>query len=142
MANQGNERGNGGERESEIENQHKGLTMKQIIVKLGLAVCLISMAGCIHHQETVCQDVKRVKVEFENDTAGRLFYEALSRESAKRRGSESETQVSLPIIFDHKTRIVSGPNDAFNAAVTECDTNQDGKITEVEARIFADRHTK
>ena len=34
--------------------------------------------------------------------------------------------------------VVRGPNEAFNLAVTRCDTNRDGQITEQEARIFAD----
>ena len=36
-------------------------------------------AGCIHHQTTSYRDEARVPVTFENDEAGRVFYEALSR---------------------------------------------------------------
>lgn len=35
-------------------------------------------AGCISTKETVYREEARLKVEFENDTAGRLFYEAVS----------------------------------------------------------------
>jgi hypothetical protein len=35
---------------------------------------------------------------------------------------------------------VAGPNVKFNAAVAICDSNKDGKITEVEARIYANQH--
>ncbi len=95
--------------------------------------------GCISHRETVYRDEPRMKVEFENDTAGRIFYEALSKSAGRFKRSESATEVSLPIIFEHKQRTVSGENAAFNDAVRRCDTNQDGKITEQEARIFADQ---
>jgi len=35
--------------------------------------------------------------------------------------------------------VVRSENAAFNHAVRRCDTNQDGKITEQEARIFAEQ---
>jgi len=106
---------------------------------LGLAVATLT-AGCISHQETVYRDEPRLKVEFENDTAGRLFYETLSKMPSSGRRSESETEVSLPIVFEHKQRVVGSENIAFNDAVRRCDTNGDGRITEQEARIFAGQH--
>lgn len=93
-------------------------------------------AGCIHTSETVVHDESRTPVEFENDTAGRVFYEALSQRHHHAR-EESSTEVSLPLVFEHKVRTVRGPNSDFNDAVARCDTNHDGKITETEARIFA-----
>ena len=103
---------------------------------LSIAVLALLGTGCIHTSETVVHDEPRTPVEFENDTAGRLFYEALSRRSTRTR-EESSTEVSLPIVFEHKVRTVRGPNTDFNEAVSHCDTNHDGKITEAEARIFA-----
>jgi len=35
-----------------------------------------------------------------------------------------------------------GQNVVFNDAVACCDTNQDGKITEFEAEVFADNRVK
>ncbi len=96
-------------------------------------------SGCITHEETVYKDVPRAKVEFENDTAGRIFYEALSNMKSPGR-EESRTEVDIPVVFEHKHRVMSGgANMTFNDAVRECDTNQDAKITEQEARIFAER---
>ncbi len=111
--------------------------MKNPLILLG-TVALIT-AGCIHHKETVYRDVDRVKVEFENDTAGRMFYEALSRAPSNRGKRESKTDVSIPIVFSHSSETVTGENFAFNDAVRRCDTNQDGLITETEARLFAER---
>ncbi|HTI71835.1 MAG TPA: hypothetical protein VMF06_17800 [Candidatus Limnocylindria bacterium] len=108
-------------------------------MKLTTLVPLIAAtvaAGCIHTSETVVRDDSRTPVEFENDTAGRLFYETLSRRGRSNR-EESTTDVSLPLVFEHKVRTVRGPNIEFNEAVSRCDTNHDGKITETEARIFA-----
>lgn len=111
---------------------------KQVYVLPGVAAAVLAVTGCISHNETVYRDEARMKVEFENDTAGRLFYEKLSQSAGDQR-NESETQVSLPIIFEHKQRVVRGENTAFNAAVRRCDTNADGRITEQEARIFANQ---
>jgi len=36
-------------------------------------------------------------------------------------------------------RVVDGPNRKFNEAVGICDSNKDGKITELEAKIFAEQ---
>jgi hypothetical protein len=110
-----------------------------LLLALGLAVAALT-AGCISHRETVYRDEPRMKVEFENDTAGRLFYETLSKMPSSGRRSESETKVSLPIVFEHKQRVAGGENATFNDAVRHCDTNGDGRITEREARIFAGQH--
>ena len=112
--------------------------MKTTLLPLLLAAAGLP-TGCIHHHETVYRDVERVKVEFENDTAGRLFYEALSKAPREHGQRESKTDVSIPIIFSHSKEIVTGQNQPFNEAVRRCDTNQDGRITELEARLFAER---
>lgn len=106
----------------------------------GLALALAALnTGCISTEQTVYQDQERVKVEFENDTAGRLFYEALSKQQSRRGRTESKTEVSIPVVFDHKRRVVEGESISFNQAVRRCDTNRDGRITELEARIFAEQ---
>ena len=108
---------------------------------LTLAMAVLN-TGCISTEQTVYRDQERVKVEFENDTAGRLFYEALSKQQSRRGRSESKTEVSIPVVFDHKRRVVEGEGVAFNRAVRRCDTNGDGRITELEARIFAEQAEK
>jgi hypothetical protein len=93
-------------------------------------------SGCISHDETIYQDTERMPVSFESETAGRVFFEALSKRPGGR-SDETSTEVNLPIVFHHKVKTVRGPNAAFNDAVLRCDTNRDGKITELEANIFA-----
>ena len=104
------------------------------------AVAILVLTGCIHTEKTTYRDENRVPIEFENDTAARIFYEALGNTRSPR--SESSTEVSLPIIFEHKERVVQGESVAFNNAVRRCDTNRDGRITEAEARIFAEHTPK
>ena len=98
--------------------------------------------GCISTDETVYRDQERIKVEFENDAAGRLFYEALSQARGSHARSESKTELSIPVVFHHKHRVVEGENFAFNRAVQRCDSNGDGRITELEARIFSESTSK
>ena len=105
---------------------------------LVLIVTLLNV-GCISTERTVYQEPERVKVEFENDAAGRLFCEALSKLESRHDRNESRTSISIPVVFEHKHRVVDGENVAFNQAVRRCDTNGDGRITEQEARIFAEQ---
>jgi hypothetical protein len=111
--------------------------MKKIISNCVLFLIVAAGSGCISSEKTVYRDAERAKVEFENDTAGRLFYETLNKSSARQNRSESKTEISLPIVFDHKVRTVDGDNLVFNSAVRRCDSNGNGKITEQEARIFS-----
>ena len=114
------------------------LRMKKIAIPTAALASLL-FVGCIHTQQTSYKDESRVPVEFETESAGRIFYEALSRRPHSGERQESKSEVSLPLVFSNETRVVRGPNIAFNRAVAEADTNRDGKITEVEARIFAGR---
>ena len=107
---------------------------------LALATSLLVVGpGCISTHETVYRDVERIKVEFETPAAAGIFYEALNRHSPKQ-ASESRTEVHIPIIFEHTRTEKDSGNTAFNQAVRRCDSNQDGRITEAEARIYADQH--
>ena len=96
------------------------------------------MTGCISNEETVVRDMERVKVEFENETAARMFYETLSKYPNTGNRTESTTRLAIPVVFDHKRKVVTGPNYNFNEAVGVCDSNKDGKITEMEAKIFTE----
>lgn len=70
-----------------------------------------------------------------------MFCEALSKTRLSR-ASEPRTDVSIPIVFEAKHREVAGPSIAFNDAVARCGTNRAGRITELEAKIFARNSSK
>ena len=103
------------------------------------AFCISAFSGCIHHEETVYRDVARTTVSFENDTAARIFYEALSKSSSLHDRNEGSTEVHIPIVFRHKRRLVDGANVTFNKAVEICDSDGNRRITESEAKIFDER---
>ena len=111
--------------------------MKKIIRPCILLTTSLLLAGCITHKSTVYQNVERTRVEFESDAAARLFYETLSRNSASQKHSESTTTIEIPIIFETERKVVPGQNVEFNEAVAICDSNKDGRITENEAKIYA-----
>ena len=102
------------------------------------AACALVLAGCVTHESTVVRDTERTRVEFENESAARIFYEALSKAPCKDNRNESTTKFEIPIVFEHRRHVVTGSNTAFNRAVELCDSNKDGKITEGEARVFAE----
>lgn len=113
--------------------------MNKPIAHLRLAtVGSLLLCGCITHHSTVVRNVERAPVVFENDTAARIFYEALSKMPASRHQTESTTKIDIPVVFENERHVVTGPNTTFNEAVSECDANKDAKITEVEAKIFAE----
>jgi len=112
--------------------------MKQLIPHAAWAFCLILCSGCVTKEATVIQDGERAKVEFENETAARTFFEGMQKGGYKPQQATSSTKFEIPIIFEYRRNVTQGPNAAFNRAVGIADTNKDGKITEVEARIFAE----
>ncbi len=112
---------------------------------LRLTVALFGVAGltaCINHESNIVRDPERVKVQFENDTAARIFYEALAKTPGEGERVESTTTVEIPILFEHKRHVIRTPNDTFNRAVERCDLNKDGKITEEEAKHYAEQLAK
>jgi len=117
-------------------------TVFRVLTFAVLSLLAAGASGCISTSRTVRREEPRMPVEFENDTAGRLFYESLSHLRSQRGASESHSHVSLPIIFDHQNTSIEGESIVFNEAVRRCDTNHDGKITELEARIFSEQYPK
>ena len=111
--------------------------MKPILAPIIAAAAAAFACGCISHKTVTYQDVERAPVQFESDAAARLFYETLSRRSGSGNRSESTTTISIPIVFEHEHKTVPGRNVEFNRAVSVCDSNHDGVITEQEARIYA-----
>ena len=55
------------------------LNMKRIALHLTL---IAAFTGCISTKETVYRETERLKVEFENDSAARIFYEAFTKSPA------------------------------------------------------------
>jgi hypothetical protein len=112
--------------------------MKPVMSVAFFGGCLVLLAGCVTKETNVVQDGERAKVEFESETAARTFFEGMEKGGFKPQHMTSSTKLELPIIFEYRRNVTSGPNASFNRAVQICDTNKDGKITEVEARIFSE----
>lgn len=108
---------------------------QQLTLLSTFALASLGLAGCVMSRTTAYNDVERVKMTFASERAGRLFYEALNNQPKEKR-EESKHSVSLILINVDRTT-VTGPNQAFNRAVEQCDTDKDGIITDEEAQIFA-----
>lgn len=112
--------------------------MKTCCLRLApLLVAAASLTACISSKETVYRETERVKVEFESDTAARLFYEAFTKSPEARQRNEKTTTFNIPVLIHTQRTEKDSENTAFNSAVRRCDTNGDGKITEQEARIYS-----
>ncbi|MBL9205840.1 MAG: hypothetical protein JNN01_12180 [Opitutaceae bacterium] len=98
-------------------------------------VTALSLSGCINASSTVKVDQPRRQVSFENETAGRLFYETLSHVQTSRPAGENKTSVSL-LLVNVERREVTGPNSLFNEAIDVCDSDHNGTITLTEATIY------
>ncbi|MEQ2005585.1 MAG: hypothetical protein ABMA26_02205 [Limisphaerales bacterium] len=112
--------------------------MKADLLRLTLVAALAaSLTACISSRETVYRETERVKVEFENDAAARIFYEAFTKSPESRQRNEKTTTFTIPVLIHTQRTEKDSENTAFNSAARRCDTNADGKITEQEARIYA-----
>ncbi len=115
------------------------MTLRKLLpFLLGVAVMSV-FAGCISSKETVYRETERVKIEFENDAAARIFYEAYSKQRPPQQRNEKTTSFEIPVILSVKRTETDSGNALFNDAVRHTDTNGDGKITEQEARIYAEQ---
>ncbi len=114
------------------------MTFRHLPVAAAGLLLGLAGAGCISHQETIRRDEERLPISFETDAAARTFYEAVEKIRAASTPTESKTEFHIPVILSHKITTVNGPHQVFNESVRRADTDRDGKITEKEARIFAD----
>ena len=112
--------------------------MKVALLRFGiLALVATSPTACINSRETVYRQTEPVKVEFENDAAARIFYEAFTKSPESRERNEKTTTFFIPLIVNSHRTEKDSEVFALNSAVRLCDSNADGKITEQEARIYA-----
>jgi hypothetical protein len=99
-------------------------------------VCATGLTGCLtvfSKTEVIRSEEPRPAVQFESPKAASVFYEELDRRSR----SVGEAFFGIPFITLYKKDTVLSDNAFFGDQVRECDSNHDGLITELEARIYA-----
>jgi hypothetical protein len=106
---------------------------------LTAVVGMTSLSGCLtvfSKTEVIRSEEQRPAVQFESSKAASVFYEELDRRSHTVGGS----YFGIPFITLYAKETVVSDNAFFADQVRECDTNHDGLITELEARIYARKH--
>lgn len=106
------------------------------VVLAALAVCSFSLLpGCLtlfSKTEVVRGEEQRKPIRFENQQAAEEFNRALKGKSKELGG----TYMGVPFVtFYSKDRQLS-ESAHFNDCIMRCDSDQDGTITLVEAKIF------
>jgi hypothetical protein len=99
-----------------------------------VAVTLVS--GCLtlfSKTEVIRGEEPRRPVRFENQETAETFYRAVKDRSASLGG----TYVGVPFITLYSKDRHLSDSAHFNDCVLRCDTDQDGTITLVEAKVFA-----
>lgn len=102
----------------------------------GLAVCSLSLLpGCLtlySKTEVVRSEEPRRPVAFESVEAAEIFDKAV-REKPNSLGG---TDISIPFLTLYSRERELSDSAHYNDCVIRCDTNQDGMITLLEAKIF------
>ena len=97
---------------------------------------LALVPGCLtlfSKTEVVRGEEPRRPIRFENQEAAETFNKAMKDKSAQLGG----TYVGIPFITLYSKDRQLSDSAHFNDCVLRCDTDQDGTITLVEAKVFA-----
>jgi len=102
-----------------------------------LAVASLSaLPGCLtlfSKTEVVRGEESRRPIKFENAQAADEFHSAMKW---KTKASMGGAHVGVPFVTLYSRDRQLSDSAHFNDCVTRCDTDQDGTITQVEARMF------
>lgn len=109
------------------------------LLMLMLAVAVSGTGGCLvnsHGEKVVGEAEQRKAVDFENDTAVRIF-----TETVKDRYPDSKdlgkSRFAIPFLIAASEKRVLSENAFFNREVQRADLDADGEISEAEARAHA-----
>lgn len=108
----------------------------RLLAAVTAAASLAVLPGCLtlySKTEVVRSEELRRPVTFESVEAAETFYNAMKDKS----GCLGGTEISIPLITLYSRQRELSDSALFNDCVYRCDTNQDGVITMVEAKIFA-----
>ncbi len=123
------------------------MLMKFYIGLLLIAMCMVS-TGCLlvstgnEKVRLVREREARKEVVFENDTAAQTFDKVYQRELGNNTiGRNNSGTLLIPFIcavVDNTTTTKVAPNAVYNDCLARCDLDQNGIITEEEARKYAE----
>jgi hypothetical protein len=111
------------------------MTIARVSVAVLAVASLALLPGCLtlfSKTEVVRGEEPRRPIRFENQQAAEAFSKAAKDRSASLGG----THLGVPFVTLYSKDRQLSDSAHFNDCVTRCDTDQDGVITLVEARIF------
>ena len=111
------------------------MSRRTVVVSFA-AVALACAPGCVtlfSKVDVVRAEEARKPVQFENAAAGASFAATLK----KCDGNVGGAYVGVPFVTLYSRQKSLSESARFNDAVARCDTDQNGTITEAEAKIFA-----
>lgn len=111
------------------------LRARVLLATLAMAL-LVSTSGCLtifSKTEVIRGEEPRRPIRFESLEAAEVFNKATKDKSANLGG----THLGIPFITLYSKDRQLSDSAHFNDCVLRCDTDQDGTITLVEAKMFA-----
>lgn len=105
------------------------------------AAVSLASTGCLINSGTekvVEPDAKRMKVEFESEEALMSFQKTVRQRYQAGGGVVSSTGFAIPFVIAAGEKQVLSENAFYNGEVAKADVNDDGVISDVEARAYAE----
>jgi hypothetical protein len=104
-----------------------------IALYLGGAGCLINSGS----EKVVESDAKRLKVDFETEDGLSTFQRTVRQRYEAGGGVVSKTGFAIPFVIATGEKRVLSENAFYNGEVAKADANGDSKISDAEARAYA-----
>ena len=118
----------------------RGTALNLITAFTGAAVVACGGAGCLinsSNEKVVEPDAKRIAVDFESEQSLETFQKAANARYASGGGVVGKSGLAIPFVIAASERRVLSENAFYNAQVRKADTNGDGVVSNVEARVYA-----
>jgi hypothetical protein len=113
---------------------------RSIAWSIAAAAAVALCGGCLinsSNEKVVQPDAKRVAVDFESEQALATFQKAVAARYAGDGGVVSRSGFAIPFVIGASEKRVLSENAFYNAQVVKADADGDGRLSEAEARVYA-----
>ena len=109
-------------------------------VGAAVAIALCLGGGCLVNsgsEKVVESDAKRMKIDFESEEGLSKFQGTVRQRYETGGGVVSKSGFAIPFVVAVGEKRVLSENAYYNGEVAKADANGDGKISDAEARVYA-----